>query len=75
MKNIADKTVLLELAKRIKSLRKQKGLTQAECYNDTGINFGRIERGIRDISFTTLLKLCAYFEIPAKDFFDGYFES
>ena len=69
MRNIEDKTVLLELAKRIKTLRKRKGLTQAECYNDTGINFGRIERGIRDISFTTLLKLCAYFEIPAKDFF------
>ncbi|NQY28289.1 MAG: helix-turn-helix transcriptional regulator [Flavobacteriaceae bacterium] len=74
MENSIDKIALLELAKRIKDLRKDKNLTQAECYNDTGINFGRIERGVRDISFTTLLKLCKYFEIPVKDFFNEDFK-
>jgi transcriptional regulator with XRE-family HTH domain len=74
MKNISDKTILLTLAKRIKGLRKEKGVTQAICYNDTGINFGRIERGVRDISFITLLKICAYFEIEPKDFFNSDFK-
>lgn len=74
MKDISEKAILLALAKRIKSLRKEKGVTQAVCYNDTGINFGRIERGVRDISLTTLIKICAYFEIEPKDFFDSGFK-
>lgn len=73
MKNISDKSILLALAKRVKTLRKEKGLTQTVCYIDTGINFGRIERGIRDISFTTFIKLCNYFEIEPKDFFNSDF--
>jgi transcriptional regulator with XRE-family HTH domain len=73
MKETEDKVVLIELAKRIKALRKEKGLTQVECYNDTGINFGRIERAVRDISYTSLLKICIYFEISPKDFFDDNF--
>lgn len=71
---MSDKSVLLALAKRVKTLRKEKGLTQAVCYIDTGINFGRIERGKRDISFTTLYKLCVYFDISFKDFFENSFE-
>ncbi len=72
MENISDKAILLALAKRIKALRKEKGLTQAVCYIDTGINFGRIERGKRDISFTTLYKLCRYFDVSFETFFDGF---
>lgn len=74
MKNDKNKVVLLELAKRIKKLREDRNLTQAECYNDTGINFGRIERGVRDIGFTTLLKICKYFEISFEEFFKNHFE-
>ena len=69
MKHNTDKVILLELAKRIKTLRKERNLTQAVCYFDTGINFGRIERGKRDISYTTLNKICEYFEISLMDFF------
>ncbi|WP_370568425.1 helix-turn-helix domain-containing protein [Lacinutrix sp. WUR7] len=32
-----------------------------------------MERAVRDVSFTTLLKICSYFEIEPKDFFDGHF--
>ena len=74
MKNISDKSVLLALAKRIKAIRKDKGLTQAVCYIDTGINFSRIERGKRDISFTTLFKLSRYFDISLREFFEEDFE-
>ena len=74
METISDKSILLALAKRVKTLRNEKGLTQADCYADTGINFGRIERGKRDINFTTLYKLCYYFNISLKDFFEDSFE-
>ncbi len=68
-----NKAILLELANRIKTLRHERNLTQAVCFEDTGINFGRIERGVRDISFTTLLKICKYFQITIKEFFDRGF--
>lgn len=73
MKIDDDKEILLELANRIKALRNDKGLTQAECYDDTGINFGRIERGVRDISFTTLVKICGYFNVSVDEFLKGIF--
>lgn len=70
-----DKRELLNLlAKRVKFLRAQKGVTQEDALTDTGIHFGRIEQGQRDISFTTLQKICAYFEISLKDFFTEDFE-
>ena len=53
--------ILLTLAKQVKELRNEKGLTQEDVYNDTGIHLGRIEQGKRDISFTTLCKLADYF--------------
>ncbi len=74
MNDDKNKIVLLELANRIKTLRQERKLTQAMCYDDTGINFGRIERGVRDISFTTLIKICKYFKIPLKDFIEGLFD-
>lgn len=58
-----EKEVLLHLAKVIKELRKTKGVTQEQMYNDTGIHVARIEQGKRDISYTTLLKIAEYFEI------------
>ncbi|WP_347923358.1 helix-turn-helix transcriptional regulator [Pontimicrobium sp. SW4] len=70
MKSTVDKSVLLELAQRVKALRKERKLTQAMCLNDTGINFGRIERGKRDISYSTLIKICEYFEIEPSEFFE-----
>ena len=65
---------LLKLAKRVAQLRDQKGISQLNAYNDTGIHFGRIEQGTRDISYFTLTKLCHYFEISMAEFFDNTFE-
>ena len=67
--NIAQ---LLWLANRIKGLRSSQGVSQLQCFHETNIHVGRIEQGKRDISFTTLCKLCAYFEISLKDFFNDY---
>jgi len=63
-----EKEVLLQLAKKLKELRKAKGVTQEQMYNDTGIHVARIEQGKRDISYTTLLKLAKYFEVELNVF-------
>lgn len=73
MKEDDNKEILLELANRIKTLRNERKLTQAMCYDDTGINFGRIERGVRDVSFTTLIKICKYFNVSMNEFLNDVF--
>lgn len=74
MKNKDKKALLIQLAKRIKGLRKLKNLTQIDCYNDTNIHFARIEQGKRDISFTTLFKICQYFDITMDEFLKDNFK-
>jgi len=74
MKNISKQEALLKIAKRIKQLRKKTGVSQQDAYTDTGIHFGRIEQGRRDLSYYTLFKICLYFNITLKDFFDEDFK-
>lgn len=62
-----NQELLLNLAKRLKELRKLKGLTQEDVYNDTGIHVARIEQGKRDISYTTLWRLANYFEVTLNE--------
>jgi transcriptional regulator with XRE-family HTH domain len=69
MENISKEAALLQLAKRVKELRKQKGVSQQNAYNDTGIHFARIEQGKRDVSYFTLLRICNYYDITINDFF------
>jgi transcriptional regulator with XRE-family HTH domain len=66
---VRNKQLLRKLALRLKELRAGKGLTQEDVYNDTGINIGRVERAISDISISTLERLCNYYKIPLRDFF------
>jgi transcriptional regulator with XRE-family HTH domain len=63
-----DDDILLNLAKRLKELRKVKNVTQEQVSNDTGIHIARIEQGKRDISYTTLLKLAEYFGVGLDEF-------
>lgn len=63
------KLVLKDLSNRIKKLRKEKGLSQEDAYNDTGIHFARIEQGKRDVSYTTIYRICLYFDVSLSDFF------
>jgi predicted transcriptional regulator len=63
-----DKEILLNLAFRIKELRNEKGLTQDEVYNATGVHIARVEQGKRDVSYTTLRKLSAYFQVSLAVF-------
>lgn len=63
-----NKELLLNLANKLKGLRKSKGVTQEQVLNDTGIHVARIEQGKRDINFTTLVKLADYFETKLDSF-------
>lgn len=74
MKDSDRKAILLELANRIKTLRNERKLSQAQCYDETGINFGRIERGVRDVSFTTLVKICTYFNISINELLGDFYK-
>ena len=67
MKPNIKSLLLKKLAKRIKFLRIQKKVTQSQAYADTGIHFGRIEQGKRDVSYTTLIKLADYLEVELHD--------
>lgn len=74
MKSCFEKDeLLLRLASRIKELRLEKNLTQEDAFNDTGIHFGRIEQGKRDVSFTSLKKVCDYFQLTLEEFFSKGF--
>lgn len=59
---------LKKLGASVKALRIERKLTQADCFNDTGIHFGRIEQGKRDISYTTLLRIADYFGVDLDEF-------
>lgn len=72
--NYNKKELLTELAKRVKTLRTERSLTQEDAYNDSGIHFGRIEQGKNNISFTTLYKICNYFDISLENFFENFYK-
>jgi transcriptional regulator with XRE-family HTH domain len=73
MNNDNERDLLISLAKRVKQLRLEKGLTQEDAYNDTGIHFGRIEQGNRDLSFTSIKKVSGYFGLTLEEFFSEGF--
>jgi len=55
-----DKIVLLELGAKIRQARKSKGLTQEELalmIEAEPSRISELERGMRDIQFTTLIKI------------------
>jgi len=73
-----DKTKEIDkLAKRIKSLRIQKGYSSYENFAfDKGIpraQYGRYETGT-DIQYTSLLKLVKAFDMSLDEFFSEDFE-
>jgi transcriptional regulator with XRE-family HTH domain len=62
-----DKEILEVFAENVKRLRKAKGVTQQEAYDETNIHFGRIEQGNRDVSLTTLVKVAEYLECGVEE--------
>lgn len=68
-KKSVDTELLWQIARRIKTLREKRGITQEVFYNDTGIHIGRIERAQRNISVTTLAQISKYLGVTLGEFF------
>jgi transcriptional regulator with XRE-family HTH domain len=64
-----DAKLLTYIAKKVKKLREDRNMSQADVFNDTGIHIGRIEVGDRDISISTVRAVCNYFDLSISDFF------
>jgi len=63
---------LLELGKRLRSIRLRRKLTQVDLEIKTGINNGdisRIENGQKNLEFYTLVKLADALEVELVDLF------
>ena len=58
MARIRNKPALKNIAKTIKQIRREKGLTQEDFLFDCNIHIGRLEMGIYDFSFSTLMAVC-----------------
>ncbi len=66
-----DKSLLLKLAKRIKSLRKQKNLTQDDLSAAANIarsTLGNIETAKNDITLSKVNKIAKAFNLSLSDF-------
>ena len=68
-KQRCNQELLNEIAKRIKQLREEKGISQDTFYIDTDIHIARIELGKVNITISTLKDVCDYFQISLFDFF------
>lgn len=64
-----DRELLLSIARKIKQLRMERGISQETFFIDTDIHIARIELGKTNITISTLSDICKYFEIPLSDFF------
>lgn len=63
---------LKDFGKRLKTIRKTKGLSQLDLEIESGINrteISRIENAQRNIEFYTIIRLAKALDIDFKDFF------
>lgn len=62
-----------QIAKQVKALRVQQGLTMEKLAYESGISKGglsEIERGMKEPRISTLIKIAECLDIPLKEFFD-----
>ena len=63
--------LFFEIGKRIKELRKNKGISYIELANQIGISrnsYNQIELGISNFQFSTLLAVLKYHKIGIEEF-------
>ncbi len=70
-KQYIDKELVAEIAKKLRRIREEKGLSQDIVDMDIDTNASRIERGKANITISTLSKLCKYYGISLEEFFRG----
>lgn len=71
---IEKNIILLQFGQRIRTLRKEKGLSQEAFADLVGLDrsyIGGVERGMRNVSLANIQKLAAALEISIQDIFQG----
>jgi len=64
--------ILAQFGRKVQQLRKQKGWSQENLAEKTGLHrtyIGAIERGERNLSLKNIEKIAKAFEIPVADLF------
>ena len=60
-----------EVVGRLQRLRQERGLTQQEVYDGTGIHVARLEASKANMTVITLAALCRFYGISLAEFFNG----
>lgn len=69
-KQLRNDRAIRIVADGLKALRKERGLLQVAVVKDTGLNIGRIEAAMVNLSISTIDKLCRYYGVSLEEFFD-----
>ena len=67
-------TVEQQFGERVRVARKERGWTQEDLSARTGlavVQVSRVERGVREVRLTTILRLLAAFEADPNDLLKG----
>ncbi|MFM1914762.1 MAG: hypothetical protein RLZZ531_431 [Bacteroidota bacterium] len=67
---IKDTILLNSIVVGLKTVRKDRQVTQEDFYNDTGIHISRIETGKVNITISTLKVILDYYNVSLSDFFE-----
>lgn len=70
-KQYIDRELVAEVAKKLRRLREERGISQDIVDMDIDTNASRIERGMANITISTLSKLCKYYGVSLEEFFRG----
>lgn len=71
MKQERDNAILEYIARKCKELRAERDVSQEIVYEDTGLHIGKIETAKKNVTISTLTKLCRYYGITIEEFFAG----
>lgn len=67
-----DEALLGYITRKCKELRAKRDASQEVIYEDTHIHIGKIETAKKNISVSTLSKLCRYYQISLTDFLKDF---
>lgn len=69
MGQVKNVELIEQIARKVKKMRENAGVSQEIFYHDTGIHIGRIETAKGNITVSTLEAICAYFNTDIVTFF------
>ena len=61
--------ILQKIAAKLRLLRRKAGLLQKTVSAETGLNMGHLEGARKNVTLTTLERLCEYYSITLDEFF------